>query len=564
MRILGISAHHRDAAAALVVDGRVVAAAQEERFTGRALDPAFPTRAIRWCLASADVASSALDRVVFYEKPLRKFERVLSRSVLSFPRSARSFPRNAFAWLGERLWIRNRIAQDLALPPGRVLFLDQASAQLANAFLTSPFEEAALLLLDDACEWASTALGHGRGAAVEVTLEVRHPHSLGLFASALTQFLGFAPGEDEEKLEALAAHGTPSRVEVLAELVRERGPFFEVDERACRFDDGAERLLASALEARLGGARRAGEPLSWRAGDARHADLAASAQALLEARALALAEELARRVPSENLCLAGLLASNRRLVASLAERGPFRRVHVPAAPGKAGGALGAALLAHHVLDPRPRGAPVNVPESALGPELAAGTRSDARELGSALAAVEELARRLAAGELVGWARGRLEFATRSSGGRVALAAPAPGARARLLAALGEVEGFLPCRIALPESAAERFLELSPAAVGPAELGGVLVRSRDALRDAAPEALLPDGRVWPRIVREEHDPELHALLTRVGEARGAPLLLLADLALRGSPLVRDEAEACEAFARSGLDALVAGERLYARP
>ncbi len=559
MRILGLSAHHRDAAAALVVDGRLVAAAQEERFTRRTLDPAFPTRAVRWCLASTGIASSALDRVVFYEKPLRKFERVLARSLQGFPRSARSFPRSAFLWLGERLWIRNRIAEEFSLPPERVLFLDQARSQLANAFFTSPFEEAALLLLDDVCEWTSVALGRGWGASVELELELCHPHSLGLFASAITQFLGFAPGEEEHKLAALSAFGEPRQAGILGELVRARGAFFELAEDAFRFDDGASRLFGPELEARLGPARRSGERLRWEAGDSRDAELAASAQRLIEERALALARELHRRSALENLCLAGLLAQNARLVARIAEEGPFRRIHVPAAPGKAGGALGAALFAQHVLDPGAREAP----PIAIGEEIGGRPEEGARELGGAPAAAEELALRVGSGELVGWARGRLEFAARSQGRRVALAAPRPQARARLHAALHQVESFLPCRLAMPAGETARFLDLASASEGPAELGLVVVRAREALRALAPDAFLPDGRVWPRVVREREDPELHGLLVRLGQENGAPLALLADLALRGSPLVRNEAEAVEAFRRSGLDALVVESRVYTR-
>src|SRR5262245_51472654 len=247
MRILGISAFHRDAAAALVVDGEVVAAAQEERFTRLTLDPAFPTRAIRWCLSSTGIAGSSLDHVVFYEKPLRKFERVLARSMQRFPSSALPFSKNAFVWLGDRLWIRNRIAEHLSVPGERVLFVEQARALLANAFYQSRFERAALLLLDDVGEWSSTVLGRGERDQVELVFEVRHPHSLGFLASALTQYLGFAPGEEEHKLEALAALGEPRHATALAALVwgAERG--FELASGPFRFDDGAERLFTDEL-----------------------------------------------------------------------------------------------------------------------------------------------------------------------------------------------------------------------------------------------------------------------------------------------------------------------------
>ncbi len=560
MRILGLSAFHRDAAAALVVDGEVVAAAQEERFTRLTLDAAFPKRATRWCLAASRIRAAELDRVVFYEKPLAKFERVLARSLAHFPRSARSFSRSAFLWLGERLWVRNRIAHDLELPPERVLFVEQARAQLANAFYTSPFTEAALLLLDDVCEWTTAAFGHGRGTEVELLLELRHPHSLGFFASALTQFLGFAPGEEEHKLEALAALGDPTFAAELERCFRLDGPFFELDQALFRFEDGAERLFGSELEQRLGPARRSGDPLRSGAPDARDADLAASVEHVLEERALALARELHRRVPCAKLCLAGLLASNRRLCARLLADGPFQALHVPSAPGKAGGALGAALFAHHALDP---GAPRRAAAAcALGESIDGPGEPGAEELGSAERARDEITARLLRGELVGWARGALEFASRSLGNRVVLALPREGgARQRLLSALRQVEDFLPCRIALPSAQAHEFFVLAAGSETLLRQGHVLAPARASLRARAPCAVLADGTAWPQLVDEHADPELHGLLMRL-EAQGqAPLVLVTDLALRGSPLVHSESEAVEAFARSGLDALIVSTRLY---
>lgn len=563
MRILGLSAFHRDSAAALVVDGNVAAAAQEERFTRLALDPAFPKRALRWCLASAGISAGELDRAVFYEKPLRKFERVLYRSLTRFPRSARTFSKSTFLWLGERLWIRNRIAQDLDLPPERVLFVDQALAQLAHAFYTSPFEEAALLLLDDVCEWTTTAFGRGRGTELVLLREIRHPHSLGLFASAWTQFLGFAPGEEEHKLEALSAFGAPeSRAADLERLFARRGDGeFELAPEPFRFDDGAPRLFSARLEDVFGPARRSGDPLLLGAPDARHADLAAGVQRALEERALALARELQRSVGGENLCLAGLLAQNRRLCARLLEEGPFRSLHVPLA-GKSSGALGAALHAHHVLDPRAERREIS--SCDFGETIDERAEPGARELGTGPAPLQELARRLVAGEVVGWVRGAMEFGSRSLGRRVVLAlARGPGVRRRLLDALRQVETFLPCRLAAPRERAAEFFELPALAEGLLRHASLVVRARDRLRELAPDAVEPDGRVWPQIVDRAGDAEFHALLEQLAAPGSAPLVFVSDFALRGSPLVRNEADAVEAFGRSSLDALIAGTRIYER-
>src|SRR5262245_21210761 len=321
MRVLGISAFQRRSAAALVVDGRAVAAAREESFTRLALDPAFPVRAIRWSLARAGLAGRDLDAAVFYEKPLKRFARVLVRAVEDFPRAPPAFVRTAFVWLGDRLWLRTRIAEELGLAPERVLFVEHARAHMAAAFHASSLERAALLHLDDTGEWGTTALGRGEGRGIELLAEVQHPHSLGGLASALTQFLGLAPGEDEHKLEALAAHGRPLQLSALARICPERDGFFELDPACFRLDDGAPRLYAPLLEELLGPARAPGRPLRWQAPDASDADLAASVQALLEERALALAAELHRRTRLESVCVSGLLASNRRLLARLVAQG---------------------------------------------------------------------------------------------------------------------------------------------------------------------------------------------------------------------------------------------------
>jgi carbamoyltransferase len=566
MRILGLSAFHRDAAAALVVDGEIVAAAQEERFTRLSLDPAFPKRALRWCLAQAEVAGPALDHVVFYEKPLRKFERVMARSLRAFPRSGRTFSKSLFLWLGERLWLRDRIADELGIAPEKVLFVEQARALLAQAFHASPFEEAALLLLDDVGEWTATAFGRGRGHEVELLLEQRHPHSLGLFASAMTQYLGFVPGEEEHKLEALAIRGDARRKAELEALFHPEGELFELDQELFRFDDGAALLFTPELEKKLGPARRTGDPLCFEGSERGHADLAASVQQVLEEKALLLARALAKRVDSPRLCVGGLLAGNRALVARLAAEGPFREVFVALAAGKAGGAAGAALHAHAILTGQPPRRAASAMAACAKGEIpdAALAEEGARELGTPEQCRAELVARLGQGACAGWVAGPMEFAERGHAHRIALARPSPDEkRPRLLAALRHDEPFLPCRVVLPSEAAPEFFE--PFAGGTWLARGARVRAvaKERLRALVPAAVGDDGRAWPQLVSVEDDPVLHAVLREIGAASGAPILWLADLALRGSPLVRSESEAVEAFRRSDLDVLFAGSRLYER-
>ncbi|MSR60857.1 MAG: hypothetical protein EXS08_00225 [Planctomycetes bacterium] len=558
MRVLGLSAFQRQSAAALVVRGVAVAAVREEHFTRVLLDSAFPTHALRWVLAQAGARGSELDGVVFYEKPLRRFERVLVRTLETFPSAPRAFVRTAFAWLGERLWLRSQIAAELELAPQRVLFVDQARAHMALALHASGCEHAALLHLDDAGEWSTCTLARGDAGVLELLAEVRHPHSLGGLASAFTQFVGLVAGEDESRLEALAACGRPRFAAELARLCPERDGAFVLEPGFFTLDDGAARLYTPALEALVGPARAPGQPLRWQAPDAHDADLAASVQALLEERALALAHELHRRTELACVCVSGQLASNRRLLARLAAQGPFERVCVAPDPGKAGAALGAALYGYRVLAgsaPAPSG-------FALGPALGASGEPGALAWASPAELRAELARRLLAGELVGWVRGPLEFAERSLSSRLALAlARGPDARARLLAALQHFEPYLPARLALPAERAAEFFEFDARSTALLEQAQLSVPAREALRRVAPDALAADGHAWPQLVDARRDPELGDLLARLGAAGAEPLLFVTDLALRGAPLVRTERDALELFERSRLDVLAAGPRTY---
>jgi len=296
MRILGVSAFHRDAAAALLVDGRPVAALREAAFSGRLHDGSFPIRAARACLAQAGLEGRDLDRVALDQRPLRELGRIVAAWLAALPRSWRTLGRGE--WLGARPWTRGRIARELELDdPTRVVFTSHPLAHAASAFITSPFEEAAVLVLDDAGERATATLARGTPAGLEVLGQVRFPHSLGLLQSAITQYLGLAPGADEPLVESLAARGTPRFMDELARLVRPgRAGSFTLDESYLRFGFDGERLFSPRLEELLGPARGAGTPLRYVDGHSRDADVAASLQQVLEERALALAEELHRRV----------------------------------------------------------------------------------------------------------------------------------------------------------------------------------------------------------------------------------------------------------------------------
>jgi carbamoyltransferase len=566
MNILGISAFGDGSGAALLVDGVLVAAAEEERFSRRRRDATLPRRAVRFCLARAGIEIGDLDYVVFYEKPLKRFERVLSAQLRAFPRSIRTFPNTLFHWLGDRLWLKNQLAAEFGVDADKIVFSEHAVSHAAAAFFCSPFQDAAILVVDDAGEWATTALATGTGNQIEIASEVHFPHSLGLLAAAITQFLGFEAGADEEKVAALAAHGSPRYEAELSKLVEIAADgSFAIDPRPFRFSFDEERLFAPELERSFGAPRLPSQPVRYSGPadrDRRDADLAASLQAVLEHCLLELAAELARRTKSRNLCIAGQLAWNVAANARLLADSPFERVFVQPAAGDAGAALGAALYMHHAGLGQPRG--FTLEHAFMGESVLSEPGEKFQRLADEDRVIDAMTERLLRGELVGWIRGRFEWGPRSLGHRSLLADPrAPDVRARVSRAVKRREEFLPFSPALTAESAGQFFTLPDGAIAPAQFMQIRLDAKDRALGFAPAVVHVDGCARPQLVTAEHDALFHRLLVRFGEATGAPLLLHTSLNLRGDPLVRGEADGLSLFERTALDALVVEDRLYAR-
>lgn len=580
--VLGVAAFEAGAGAALLVDGEPLCATTEERFTRVRHDASFPRRAVRECLAAASIGAERLDAVAFHGKPLRQFERVLATQLGGFPRSARSFSSELFTWLGDRLWTRNRLIAELGAAPDRLYFVASHRALASAAFLPSPFEEAGILILDGAGEWASTSLGRGRGREVELTAELRFPHSLGMLCAAFTQFLGWDPLADEHKLFELAAHGEPRFVDEVGQLCRSGDDGrYELSLEHFSFQYDAKSTFTPKLEELLGPRRVPGEPLCAGGDERRHADLAASLQVVLERTALGLVRRLHELHPHGALCLGGSLARNARLNAHLLEHGPFERLFVQPAQSAAAGALGAALSVDADLLGGEQRRPLTSP--ALGEALfddAEGSPAEApgderggagRPVADPLELRRDVVAHLAAGRLVGLARGRAEWGARSLGRRTLLADPrADGVRERINRELKHREAFRPFAPLVRAERANELFELDNGLAGvdwgpgaPTRLKLAAVLARERMRDAWPAAVEADGRACPQVVDAQTDPELHALLEDFERATGCPVLLSAALNLRGDPTVRSVQQALMLFERSGIDALVIENRIYER-
>lgn len=569
--VLGISGLYHDAAAVLLKDGCIVAAAQEERFSRLKHDAALPVRAARYCLETAGVQAADVDWLVFYEKPLRKFERILSTAVATFPRSWRSFPRQMHAWLGDRLWLRTSLTSAFGVAPDRLLFCEHHLSHAASAFYCSPHENAAVLCVDGVGEWATTSLWRGSGSALEPVSEVRWPHSIGLFYSAITAHLGFAVNEGEYKVMGMAAYGEPRFREEMDRLLRlDAAGGFSVDLDTFSWHWHPTQAATARLEARLGAGRFPGTPFTPRlapgsasageiAASQLHADIARSAQEATEAALLHLVQHAHRTVEADALCLAGGVALNAVANGRIAAEGPHAHLWVQPAAGDAGGAMGAALWAWHAVLGNPRGAPLTT--CALGREV--GRARTAELLADVGARFEDLGDEapeaagvdLAAGKVIAWVEGREEWGPRALGQRSILADPRSAeVRERVNRSVKFREPFRPFAPSVRAGAADRYFDIPAAAAAPSRFMLGTHPVREEARGTLAAVTHVDGTARVQVVDAEASPRFDQLLAGFERASGLPVLLNTSFNLKGEPLVSTPVDALAAFARSDLDTL----------
>lgn len=569
MKILGISAHYHDSAAALLIDGVPLCAVQEERLSRRKNDAAFPLQAIEWCLERGGLTPEQLDAVVFYERPMLKFERVLTCLLRAFPRSFRSFPRAMRSALGEKVWVKGIIAAQLGVRGDRILFTDHHQAHAATAFLCSPSQEAAILTADGVGEWATLTVGRGERRDGKVTIdllrEIRYPHSLGMLYSTFTAFLGFAVNEGEYKVMGLAAYGTPRYAAAVHRLVqRTADGGFALDLSYFDYHTTAARSYSARFVREFGAPRLPYEPLDLATADGqRYADLAASVQRVLEEVMVDLCRQLQRETGLSELCLGGGVALNGCANARILRESGFQRVFVPPAPGDGGCALGAALYADRIYFGQPDR---EFPDHPFwGPsvdprELARLAREDGLplwEFSSDADLLSRIADELHAGRIVGWMEGASELGPRALGHRSLLAAPHdPQLRDRLNREIKYREEFRPFAPVVPIEDAATYFDLP-------EGGARLGRFMSGVFPVRPEhrhhlgaVTHVDGTARVQTVERAMAPRLHALLKAYGAKTGVPVLLNTSFNLAGEPIVNRAVEGYSTFRRCGIDMLVA--------
>ena len=575
MKILGISGHYHDSAAALVIDGIPVAAVQEERLSRHKNDAGFPLAAIEWCLDHAGLQPDELDAVIFYEKPTLKFDRVLTGLLQGWPASWRSYPKAMKNMLGEKLWVRGLIASQLGISTRRVRCIEHHQSHAAAAFFTAPTQEAAIITADGVGEWATLTVGTGVKRAdgsseIRMLRELRFPHSLGLFYSAVTAYLGFAVNEGEYKVMGLAAYGKPTRVDDMRRLLRPaHDGSFTLDLAFFDFLGKVESGFSDRFVDLFGPPRRSWQPIDLDSEEGRRfADIAASAQALLEEVMVGIAADLHRETGIADLCLGGGVALNGVANARILREAGFGRLFVPSAPGDAGCALGAALYADRITFGEPHKPVPDHPFWGPKPDesrLFRIAKEDGLPVATSERVIDEVADALTADRIVGWVDGAMEYGPRALGHRSILAAPHDVAmRDRLNRDIKYREEFRPFAPVVAAEHADRFFELPAGGARLARFMSGVVPVRPEWRSRLAGITHVDGTARVQVLDREMDPRLHALLEAYGRRSGVPVLLNTSFNLAGEPIVNTVAEAYSTFRRCGIDLLVAGNVCVTKP
>ena len=563
MNILGLSGFYHDAGACLLRDGDLVAAAEEERFSRIKHDARLPIQAANYCLEAGGLEPDDLDYVIFYEKPLLKFERIVAGYAATYPRSSRAFVNALQTWLGQKLWVRGQIRQALGFD-GEILFGEHHVSHAASAYFPSPFDEAAVVTADGVGEWASTTLGIGRGIDLEVTHEIRYPHSLGLLYSAFTGYLGFEVNEGEYKVMGMAAYGQPSWADQVRKLITlaDDGSF-RLDLRYLGYHHGLRSIDRAFVEL-FGPPREPGADL-----EQRFADIAASIQLVTEEAMLGIAQRARQLSGSDNLCLAGGVALNVLANARILRESGFRRVWIQPAAGDAGGCLGAATyLCHTVLRAERR---YRMADAYLGPAYsnqeihAFLEREGIRYIALAEnAIVPTVARLLADNDVVGWFQGRMEFGPRALGARSILANPTdPTTKDTLNAKIKHREAFRPFAPSTLVEAASTYFDFGAPSGDPNSPFMLLTaRVKPAKRHLLPAITHLDGTARVQTVARAQNPLYYALIEEFGKLTGVPVLVNTSFNVQGEPIVCTPEQAYNSFAHTDMDYLVMGDALIA--
>jgi carbamoyltransferase len=583
MYILGVSCYYHDAAAVVLKDGVLVAAAEEERFTRIKHDYGFPKNAIRFCLEQAGITGADLDYAVFFEKPFRKLDRILMMTLQTYPKSWKVFRESMITWMVDKLWVATTLQEEIGIEKEKVLFSEHHLSHAASAYLCSPFEESAILTVDGVGEWVTATYGVGRGNDIKLHKQMEFPHSLGLLYSAFTAFLGFEVNEGEYKVMGMAPYGEPRYVDKVWKVVRQnQDGSFCLDMDYFSFHHSTTDTYSKKF-VQLFGEPRPSKMLFFTEGtgfpkyfgtppgnykelskqNQHYADIAASVQKVTEELLLGMAKHLKQTTGLSRLCMAGGVALNSVANTRILKESGFDELYVQPSSGDGGGALGAALWVYNTLLGKPRN---------FCMEHAYWGRSNSEgEIGDFLRQnniphqrydnedqlLDQVVQQLTSGKVVGWSQGRFEWGPRALGSRSILADPRnPDMKDIVNSKIKFREPYRPFAPSVLAESAEKYFELPNALKhSPARYMLYVVPVRPSQQATLPAITHVDGTGRLQTVFREQSPRYYKLIERFGQATGVPVVLNTSFNLKGEPIVNTPANAFNTFSKSEMDALV---------
>ncbi len=585
MNILGISCYYHDAAAALLRDGQLIAAAEEERFTRVKHDFSFPKSAIQFCLETAGIRGSDVDYVAFFEKPFRKFDRILMTVLQTYPLSYKVFRESMITWMIDKLWVGATISAELGIPKDRVLFCEHHLSHAASAFLCSPFDEAAILTVDGVGEWVTGTWGWGRGNRIDLRKQMEFPHSLGLLYSAFTAFLGFEVNEGEYKVMGMAPYGQPRYVDKVWKLIRQDPDgSFSLDMDYFSFHHSTHRTFNRRFVELFGEPRppkmlfftaESGFPSYFGAPPANYdelcklnqhyADIAASIQKVTEEVLLGMARNIYKETGMKRLCIAGGVALNSVANSRILRETGFEELFIQPSAGDGGGALGAALWADNMLLGHQRRFRMDHAYwgKSYGPaeirEFLEQGRIGYKYVENEGELLDQVVDRLQQGKVIGWFQDRFEWGPRALGNRSILGDPRnPNMKDIINTKIKFREPYRPFAPSVLAECAEAYFDLPNAAQHyPARYMLYVVPVRPAKQSILPAITHVDGTGRLQTVFRDANPKYYGLIERFAQATGVPAILNTSFNLKGEPIVNTPANAFNTFSKSEMDTLVLG-------
>ena len=556
---LGISCYYHDSAAALLKNGRVIAAVEEERFTRKKFDDDFPHKAIQWCLDEAKIKPDQIDSVAFYDKPILKFERLLDNYIAVAPRGLYSFLDVIPKWIHKRLWIKNDIKKSLKGFTGDIIFPEHHLSHAAHAFYTSPFEESAILTIDGVGEWSTTSYGYAKNDTVKITNDIRWPHSLGLFYSAFTYFLGFKVNEGEYKLMGLSSYGKPKFYDLILDNLIDVKDDGSIHLNMEYFAFTYDKVMTSKKFSELFG-------INPKSKDEKtlqiHFDIGASAQKVLEDVILKMVNHIHSKTKMKNICIGGGVALNGVANYKILKESPFENIHIPPSPGDAGSAVGAAQYLYYVYHKNSKNTPKDISELIhenvyVGPSFSEmdikkflDSNNISYEMFDRSSLLKKTAQLISEGNIVGWYQGKMEWGPRALGNRSILADPRKAEMKDILnAKIKHRESFRPFAPSILEEYAGEYFDIDVAS--PYMLMVAPVKKPNEI----PAVTHVDGTGRLQTVSKTSNPLYYDLINEFYKITNIPVIINTSMNVMGEPIVNTPEQAYQMIVKTDMDYVV---------